>query len=73
MLMKQNSSAGSSPQIVAVPPGPLFRLCPRCGKWFALVFEGVEYNPQGIMLKVYRCKKCKGVTKFGDTKPRHAI
>lgn len=56
--------------ILAKPVGPgLFRKCPLCGRWFALVFQGARAHEIAERLKRYRCKHCGGEVEFAKRVP----
>lgn len=55
-----------SEQGVAGERGPgILRICPHCGKWFALRWLAAREEQEGdLAIDVYECKVCHSTTEF---------
>ena len=55
-----------------VKPG-FFRICPECGRWFALrMIRSIPDDKVGRVL-IYRCSKCNAEIEYAERRPRDVL
>lgn len=72
----QSSSSSGFADLGFLPepmqPG-MFRICDRCGKWFALQLTRVEQDEIYCEIAYYRCKHCGDEIAFAHSHPDHTV
>lgn len=62
--------SGYASGILAWPLQPSFcRICPACGKWFALRFQQARPHPVVEQIAAYRCRACGHAVEYAQGRP----